>query len=125
MKVNVSLQVSNKIINKVHITSPQHVILFIELSSESSAVCKHIHKPSQEHANILWELFPTSSSTPQHVDLSSVFDPMQQCVASHQKQKKKAVRCKSTTVSMMLVHDVANCVPRRKKRQLFKMKKEL
>ena len=62
-------------------------------------------------------LFPSSSSTPKHPRLSNVFDPTLQCVAFHQKQKKKAARIKATKVTVMLVNSNANSVPRGKHRK--------
>ena len=59
-------------------------------------------------------LFPSSLSTPKCPLPSTAFDPTLQCVAFHQKQKKKAVRVKATKVTIVLVNSTARSLPKGK-----------
>ena len=70
-------------------------------------------------------LFPSSSSTPKRPRLSNAFDPTLQCVALHQKQKKKAVRVKATKITIVLVKSTAGSVPRGKHRKLLQERKRI
>lgn len=88
-----------------------------KLISQASKLCNNMKRPPQKHTEAMAALFPSSSSTPKHPRLSNVFDPTLQCVAFHQKQKKKAARIKATKVTVMLVNSNANSVPRGKHRK--------
>ena len=56
-------------------------------------------------------MFP-SSSAPKRPRLSSSFDPMKQCVALPKQQKKKAIRCKPSKLTVIIVEDYTKDVPR-------------
>ncbi len=54
--------------------------------------------------------------------LSSAFDPTQPCVASKQQQKKKAVRCKPSIITLILTEDKRRIVPKGKYRKTLQDK---
>lgn len=63
---------------------------------------------------MLRQLFPSSSS--KRPKLSSAFDPTQSCVAAPQQQKKKAARCKPSSITLILTEDKRRVVPKGKYR---------
>lgn len=76
-------------------------------------------KPSEADARVLSSLFPSSASHSLK-RTSSVFDPLDDCVATAQKRKKKAVHIKPRKVTVVLMHGETTTVPRFGKRRALK-----
>jgi len=75
-----------------------------------------LKKPTKANAEVLSSLFPTTSA--QKRSSKSTFDPTDECVAALS-QKKKAIQCKSTKVTVLLV-DPAKGIPKSKYRRELK-----
>ena len=73
-------------------------------------------KPSEADSKVLRSLFPTSSSS-RSVPMKRKFNPLDECVVSKQKQKKKATRIKPHNVTVVLMTVGDNLIPSGKKRK--------
>ena len=82
-------------------------------------MCTTLGKPSQADARVLSSLFPSSESRPLKRS-SSVFDPLNECIVSAQKRKRKAVRIKPRKVTVVVVHRETTVVLRSGKRRALK-----
>ena len=81
-------------------------------------LCNKLKKPSATNACALSSLFPSSSA--QKRPNPNVFDPTEQCVAIvAQIKKKKAIRSRSTKITILLV-DPSKRVPKNKYRRELK-----
>ena len=72
-------------------------------------------KPSEADSKVLRSLFPTSSFS-RSVPMKRKFNPLDECVVSKQKQKK-ATRIKPRNVTVVLMTEGDNLIPRGKKRK--------
>ena len=86
---------------------------------KAKSACSSLGKPSEADARVLSSLFP-STSRPLKRTRSEVFDPLADCVASAQKQKKKAVRMKPRKVTVVLISRKTTVLPRFAKRRALK-----
>ena len=73
-------------------------------------------KPSEADSKVLHSLFSTSSFS-RSVPMKRKFNPLDECVVSKQKQKKKAARIKPRNVTVVLMTEGDNLIPRGKKRK--------
>lgn len=83
------------------------------LAASVSKICNHVGKPSNPHTEAWHDLFQSSLSS-KRIQLSDAFDPTQTCVALEYQKKKKAVRCKPSKVTVIVVEDLRKCVPKGK-----------
>ena len=90
-----------------------------KLTASVSKICIRVGKPSNAHSEALRELFPSSSSSSKRIRLSDAFDPTQPCVALEYQKKKKAVCCRPSKVTVIVVEDLRKGLPKRKYRKEF------
>lgn len=82
---------------------------------KSLLLCKKLKKPSEANKRHLAKLFPSSSGTlPRPKPLSTAFDPIAECVASSQQQKKKAAitRERPRKLTCVLLPEMPAIVPK-------------
>lgn len=103
----------------LHGTSGYVLFPFLQvLGSKASTICSKLKKPSKADAQVLKNLFPSSSSTVKRA--GATFDPSDECVASvQQEKKKKAIRFKSSKITVLAV-DAAKGIPKGKYRKELK-----
>ena len=87
--------------------------------TQSRAVLTKIGKPTEAEAHVLASLFPSSSRPPKRT-YSQAFDPLADCVASSQKQKKKAARIKPRKILVVLMLEETTVLPRFSKRRALR-----
>ena len=82
---------------------------------KSLSLCNKLKKPSEANKQHLAKLFPSSSGTlPRTKPVSTAFDPIAECAAlSQQQKKKKAItRKRPWKVTSVLLPDVLEIVPK-------------
>ena len=84
-----------------------------ELGRKGTNICNKLKKPSAANARALSSLFPSSSASAQKRPNPNVFDPTAECIAiASQKKKKKAIRSRSTKVTILFV-DPSKGIPKK------------
>ena len=97
--------------------SYSQIVFLQDLNERAVSICSTVGQSKGASARVLSKLFPSSTSSTASKRASG-FDPTKECVAApQQKKKKKAVRTRPVTVSVTVVKNPKQGVPKGKKRK--------